>query len=334
MSTQDGELQICYQVPLLGSEPKKYLGHIRYLGTDGLGCVEIVTRGLHLPMNGKEEGPRGAFEAKIPYESLETAILVFMISPRNHTVRLRSGLLDWRFNFNRHGMLLALQNAICVDEIQDILEAIEDIESEGNVSSEALPPADTQLIVGEPGKGYDEHGNPSTRAQVKEEDFREWARVALFLWDLSDGRKSITTGGEIILDRRFAGFLYYDGLLLHRQDSTKNRKRPLKYAYNLPRKNKYTNEGTALSADDQASAIIAIWNKVLTVRPLLAAELSEMLNDTTIDYGDIAGAEDGLDYDAALLLRRHLLGDSTKRLWYFSAEEKASVSLPCLASES
>lgn len=330
----DDKLSICYRVFKLGSEPKKFLGHIRYSGTKGQGTVDIITQGLRLDMGWSDPNSRGPIEAKIPDESLETAILVFMMSPQNHKVRLRSRLFDWRFNFNKHGNLFAMQHNIAPEMTQDINEATEDIQRPDGLCSDAMLWQDTQFIFGEPGKGQDEHGNPTTRSQVRECDFRRWARVGLFFWDLSDGGKSMTSTGEIILDDRFSGLLYYDSLLLPRQDSNKSTKRPLRFAYNLPRTCKFVKEGPVLSAGDQARAIIDIWNDVLTVRPMLAAELSAMLNSTVLDYGDIAGAENHLTYDVARLLRRHLLGDASKKLWYYTAEEKAKVSLLYLASKS
>lgn len=309
---------------LLDSEPKLYLGHIRYLGENGMGSVEFVTRGLRLQMTGEEGRTSGVIEAKIPYESLENAILAFMMRPQNHGFCLRSGLLDWRFNFNRRGLLVATQHAISVDDINETLKIIHEIESVGKVSSEALPPRDTQFTLGVPGRGNDDYGLSTTREEVKEEDFRRWTKAALFLWDLYDS-KSRTTNGEIILDGRFSGSVYYDDLLLYRQGLAECEKRPLKYGYNFFRENKHFKGRAKPSANGQAKAIMAIWNSVLAIRPMLAAELSDMLNSTTTDYADVAGAETDLSYESAVLLRRHLLGGSSKQLWYFSAKEKAEV---------
>lgn len=296
------------------------------MATKGAGHVEIVTKGLRLDLSGNEGDVRGIVEAKIPYESLETAILAFMMTPQNHGFSVRSGWLDWRFNFNKYGLLVATQHPIPEEDINDILQAIGDSDGMENGSSESVPPNDTQFIFGELGRGADDHGNSTRRARVKEEDFRNWAKTALFLWNL-DSSKPITTKGDIILDGRFSGLLYYDGFLLRRQDAAEGGKRPLKYGYNFPAGSKLIKAGTKLSADDQAKAIIAIWNMVLIVRPMLAAELSNMLNNTTTDFGDVVGAETYLAYDSAKLLRMHLLGDSPNKLWYFSAEEKAKVSL-------
>ena len=322
-----GARQVYYRVIAPASEPKRYLGHLRYAAQDGEGVVELVTKGVRLDLGGEESASRGgAPESKIPYESLETAILVLMSSPQNNRVRIRTGLFDWRFNFNKQASLVAVRQRFPPGEARDIqrqiLESGATCDSE---SSEAWPGKDTQLIFGEPGKAHDEHGNPTTRAQVTEHDFESWTKTALFLQDMPEDARIHTLNGDIILLPALAGRLYYDELLLHSRDSSKHRKKPLKYAYNFPRRSPFIKDDLVLSSDAQAKAIMAIWNRAISLHPKLVKQLSDMLSDAEVEFDDVVGAEAYLAQKPASLLRKHLLMYSPGNVWFYSPQEKAMV---------
>ncbi|KAL1883380.1 hypothetical protein VTK73DRAFT_8947 [Phialemonium thermophilum] len=320
----ENTIEIFYHAQELGSEPKRYLGHIKYTGSLEEGAIEIVTKNYQSdPAGPKYAATRGGGETKMSDECLETAILVFMISPQNHRVRLRSKLFDWRFNFNSHGNLIAVKQKIPDDELDDVHEALENLAREpGRVVTDAVPERDTQLIFGEVGKGADEHGNSVSKCQVKLSDFRKWTAVALFFLEIGGDSRFVTRNGEIIMDHRFSGRLYHDDLLLDRQRWDRGGNQPLKYSYNFPPDSPFLKDGVFPSPEAQANAIFAIWDRLILIRPLLVRSLSAMLNDPTTDYADVAAAEKCLDCHGATRLWKHLTS-TAKKVWYFSAAEKA-----------
>ncbi|OIW30502.1 hypothetical protein CONLIGDRAFT_281905 [Coniochaeta ligniaria NRRL 30616] len=361
----DGKVEIVYRVktPANPGKPLEYVGHVRFRGSvGGDGTVDIVTRGLTMDFPeltsvkfASSSHPRVNDQArkKIGNPKLEKAILILMDDNEDHLhrVRVMTGHREWNFKFDNKpaDYFLARQRDVDSEERVWINERIRILESDtGRPSSEARPGQDTLLAIGEPSdpgrrdKIHDSCGRTQKNrwARVQEQDFRDWTKRALFLYSHSfvaplRREKSFdncnwcyTETGDLILDDRFSGRLYKDGLQLCRWEfsATTPNNHELRYAYNLRKDpQRMESDCVVISLEHEAQAIAAIWDSVVKAYGTTACEaLSRLLQTKVPPYRDALNIANHLNDATAFALHSFLVSTSAvsgKPLWYISASD-------------
>lgn len=355
----DENVEIVYKVkkPTDGREPRAYLGHVRFYGSlQGAGSVEIVTRGLNmetefLDLAANPNSPASyakpttntpKADFKFRDLKLEMAVLALMGDQGRHRVRIMTGKKVWNFKFAKSAEWF-------MSRLQHVDAEYRDWENDrirlketntGEPSSDARPWEDTLITIGEPpnpgkrDKVYDSWGNYSKWVFVKEDEFREWTKTALFFHpsadpsDVDNSHMRLTGDlGDLIAAGPLLGRLYINGIQLHRWEfvRTNLNKDNLKYSYNMRKEmNDITTNNTVMSAEAEAKAIAAIWDDVIKLCDPMVAHLSSLLNTSGVPYRDALNIPSYLSKDTAVKLKRFLappLGGPRATPWYVSVSD-------------
>ena len=320
-------------MPRLGTEDtKEWLGYIRFLSRDGKGTIDISNRCAtlqprYLDLGGTTK-TRDSGQAGVHGEGLKIALLVLMRGPQNHNIRCRSGGFNWNFNFTTRGRLVARLHRMSPESIQKAKEQSRQQKEKTLLPLAVEPARDVQFVIGEQYKGRDESGNMVKQIPVLREEFDEWTKAALFLHKAGDEGIVSTPHGDLLAHPELRGTIYLKGLLLSEStpgNSASITKLPLKFGYNFAEGNTNRERQSVASANKESRAILAIWSRVLFVRPPMVQELSSMLNDTEIEYADVFGAKRGMDLETESCLTEYLLGEEFAGKWYYCSEDKAKV---------
>src|SRR3569833_474822 len=329
-------IEIVYRVLQPNSEPKKWLGYIRFKGrADGLGAVDMANRKdthqpSHLDMGGTSKeaakDQAGAFG-----EGLKLALLVLMRNPQNHRVLCRSGGFTWKIDFTNQGKLVARLSRMSP---QAILNARCRAEREVKAGKTLLPFAaapdeDVQFLIGQNCMGRDSWGRRVRRSLVSVDAFRSWLKAALFLQETNDGGVSLTKSGDLIREERLRGNLYLKGLLLGESTGDYPASvtgKELSFGYNFGSgKTNRAREALATAADE-SQAILSIWNRALSHRPPNNEELSNMLHSPETEYADVSMAIRSIKIETVCRQKDYLFGEAFADRWYYTAREKGEVS--------
>ncbi|CAM1511039.1 Fc.00g085520.m01.CDS01 [Cosmosporella sp. VM-42] len=301
---------IVYKVWRPNSEPKEWLGYIRFHGlNDGEGTIDITNRQAtlqpgHLELGGTTKSS-DSHQAGAHGEGLKLALLVLQRNPQNHCVHAFTGAFSWTFNFSTQGKLVAHLNRITPQRLQRAQKKSAKDTEKGLAPFTAAANADVQFIIGQKATGRDAHRYKTKRDQASLEDFRIWCTSALFLQDVQDEGIVTTKHGNLITDGKLHENLYLKGLLLQKTTPFKSASitgKPLKYRYNFQ------------------DGIFSIWNKVLLLRPSYVSHLSNMLNSSEPEYADVSMAKDFIQPMTVEFLKEHLFSNASK--WYYSVKEK------------
>ncbi|KAK0619498.1 hypothetical protein B0T14DRAFT_566342 [Immersiella caudata] len=134
------------------------------------------------------------------------------------------------------------------------------------------------------------------RRPVRREDFNAWINSALFLHLASQNKEGIISAenGDLLTDPDLRGKIFLKSLLLRQstdKQSTSITNLPLKYGYNFSSGHTNRERQSAAGADQEAKAIIAIWDRVLPEKPEMVSDLSDMLNNDDTRYADVFRAK-------------------------------------------
>ncbi|KPM39023.1 hypothetical protein AK830_g7545 [Neonectria ditissima] len=290
--------------------PEVWLGYIYFKARDGNGTIEITNRSAtlqpwHLDLGGTSK-TGDEHQAGAHGEGLKVALL--------------------KFNFTTRGRLVARLNRMLPSSIQKAKDRAQSQTVRTLLPFAADPNEDVQFVIGEGNQGRDELGELIRRSPVRREVFDGWTKAALFLNDSHDGTIISTEVGDLINNAQFCGNIYLKGLLLN--ESTPGRSasitnQPLKFGYNFASGKTNRERQSVTNAAEEARAILAIWSRVLVVRPDLVQDLSGMLNTREPDYADVMGAKRFLDRATALCLKNYLLGTQFAGRWYYCSEDKS-----------
>lgn len=215
-----------------GSNPAQYLGYIKYTGENGKGTVELTNRKATLqPKNlriGNTSKKLDSSQAGAHGEGLKRALLI-LVGRHNLKIRCRSGDFDWHFTYSKDGDLTANLRRLKQLTIENAIAVAKKLDG-GMPQCAPRPGEDIQLVIGEEARG----GN-NKKAAVKQSEFEEWTKIALFLHpEPYDDFKVVTSAGDLILKEELCGHIYLKGLnlgtLKHSGSSTQQK---LKYCYNL-----------------------------------------------------------------------------------------------------
>ncbi len=324
-------------MPHIGDGDKKeWLGYIRFKGgSDGKGSIDITNRSAtlqpwHLDLGGTSKAG-DAHQAGAHGEGLKISLLVLMRGRQNHSVRCRSGGFNWKFNFTTRGRLVARLRRMKPEAIHKAQDQARRLSERTLLPFAANPNLDVQFVIGEAQAGRDEWGSQVTRSQVQREDFDAWTKAALFLQDDRDGAIISTENGDLLTAPQLCGHLYLKGLLLCASTPTRSASitdGPLKFGYNFASGSTNRERQSVSGADEEATAILAIWSSALDAKPEMVAELSAMLNTTEPRYADVSGAKMHMDFATACRLKEYLFGSQFAGKWYYCSEDKNQVPYP------
>lgn len=324
--------EIVYKAYRKNAEPKEWLGYIRFKGRDGEGSIDITNRQgtlqpWHLDLGGTTKAGSEQ-QAGAHGEGLKIALLVLMRGDQNHKIRCRSGGFNWNFNFTNRGKLVARLRRMSPESIRKAEDQAGRLCGGSLLPFAAAPHRDVQFVIGEKSAGRDDWGQPIRRDLVKKTDFEDWTKAALFLQDVEDGGIAVTSRGDLITDPRLRGNIYLKGLLLQEStgwDSASITKKPLKFGYNFSSGATNRERQSVAGAKEESRAILAIWNQVLTVKPQLIEDLSDMLNSPDPEYADVSMAEKYMKIETACRLKEFLTSERFAGKWYYTDMERSDV---------
>ncbi|KAI1212995.1 uncharacterized protein F4807DRAFT_457080 [Annulohypoxylon truncatum] len=296
------------------------LGYIRWTRQQGAGTVDITNRQAtiepwHLTMGGttkvadkNQVGKHG--------EGLKIALLVLMREPQNHEVRCHSGGFEWTFNFTSQRRLVANLVRMTPSTAG---------KAQGQAPVEASPNEDVQFLIGTISKGRNEYGYPTERTEVTRDEFKKWTKCALFLQNIPDADIVKTSRGDILMDPRFSGSIYLKGFLLKestRGGSASVTSKALKHGYNFATGMTDREREFMASSDDESRAIMAIWERALSVRGELVGELHGLLISEQ-EYADVYRAEDFIHESTKGRIKSYIR-EKFSTIWYYTAKEQSS----------
>ncbi|CAK7204861.1 hypothetical protein SEUCBS139899_007623 [Sporothrix eucalyptigena] len=333
-TTSGRNTEIVYNAVFVDTDGvEKCLGYIRFKGRDGEGTVDIVNasatlkpRHLVLGFTSKtnQEHQAGSFG-----EGLKLALIVLMRGEQNHHVQCRSGGFTWSFNFNKDGLLIACLRRMSPKHISRVSEQVsrQAKRSQSLLPFVSRPEEDVHFVIGQRLKGTSELGEPVKRNFVTQTQFDAWTEAVLFLQNNAGEDAIIHTlyHGDLLWAPQLQGKMYLKGLLLDESTASRSASKtslPLRFGYNFAYGRTERDRKTVLSADEEARAMLAIWEAALTLRPDLIAELSNMLNSSKPRYADVTGARWYMTKKTASLLKAYLRGGERARNWYYSDTEK------------
>lgn len=144
------------------------------------------------------------------------------------------------------------------------------------------------------------------------------------------GGRILSKRGDLITDDGLRGNVYLKGLLLqesHPDRSASVTGKVLKYGYNFSQGETNRERQSLLNARKESQAIQAIWHEALRLKPPLIEQLSSMLNSSKDEYADVSMVQHHIKVETACRLKEYLFGEEFAGKWYYSAEEKAQVTL-------
>jgi hypothetical protein len=163
---------------------------------------------------------------------------------------------------------------------------------------------------------------------VKQKEFDAWTKADLFLHGDQDGAMISTEDGDLLMDPRLRGNLYLKGLLLGESTSdlsASHTNRPLKFGYNFASGTTNRERQSVADTREESRHILAIWSKVLAVKPEMVSELSDMLNTAEPGYADVFEGKIFIDHETACRLKKYLVGEPFAGKWYYCGEDKKKV---------
>ncbi|KAK0653036.1 hypothetical protein B0T16DRAFT_435518 [Cercophora newfieldiana] len=297
-STTSDTTEIVYKVPRPGkNEADECLGFIRFHGTNIEGTIEITNRNAtlqprHLDIGGTTKG-KDTRQAGAHGEGLKVGLLVLMRGAQNHNVRCCTSGFNWRFNFTTRGRLVARLYRMSQNGIARTENEAHELLPKTLLPFAPKPGADVQFVIGEQSTltARDQAGQLVERRPVRREDFNAWVKSALFLHPAfqSPGGIISTEKGDLLIDQDLRGKLFLKGLLL--RESTPERSAsitnlPLRYGYNFASGRTNRDRQSVAGADQEARAILDIWDRALRAKPEMVAELNEILNDEETRFAD------------------------------------------------
>ena len=325
--------EIVYKVPRLGpDDTKEWLGYVRFSGNSGKGTIDITNRAAtlqpwHLDFGGTSKAG-DAHLAGAHGEGFKIALLVLMRGRLNHSVRCRSGGVNWRFNFTSTGRLVARLRRMAPGSIAKAEDQAQRLSERTLLPFAAKSNGDVQFVIGEQYSGRSERGKTVKRSPVTLEEFEAWTKAALFLHDAQDGTIISTKEGDLLMSPQLRGNLYLKGLLLDESSASRSASitnQTLNFGYNFAHGRTNRERQSVSSAEEESKAILAIWGRAIAAKPEIVEKLSGMLNTTEPEYADVFGAKRHMKITTASSLRNFLLGEQFADVWYYSAEGKSKV---------
>lgn len=324
-----GKTEIVYKA--FGGHPDsgaECLGFVRFIGQHGLGTIELSNLRAtlhpdHLDFGGTTKKGRQN-QAGAHGEGLKLAIMILMQSSQNHTVFACSGGVNYTFNFNTKGKLVARLSRN--DKTQPHPQP-----KKLSISTPAvMPTGDVHFMIGQKKPGRNELGLQARRTLVRQEDFASWSEVSLDLikariGDQSDQRIINTPHGDLLVSPDFRGKLFLKGLLL--RESTESRSASmtglrLAFGYNFAFGRTNRERQSVADAYEEATGYGRILCHALRDRPDLSGKVCDHLNSTEPRYAESQCPAIIWPRDVAVMFKQNLLrGELANRWLYYSKEQ-------------
>ncbi|KAF4985482.1 hypothetical protein FDECE_16525, partial [Fusarium decemcellulare] len=325
-----GHYEILYKALKANSEPKLWLGYIRFESHDGRGTVEITSRQSSLKLNppAVHGSPSNRQMGGGHEEGLMAAFRILQQDGRCHSVTGVSKGFNWAFNLNTQGELVVRRRGMTPDYVHNLrVKIYKTVNKTANTTIIPFatdPMSDLSLFIGGPVKErVTASDSQPARELVTPQEFESWCESVPLLCTFEDGEKVSTKWGDLLLRQKFRGNLYFEGILLRRPTQSRSAsvtENPLRYGYNFLKEAVSGNEVNPLSScEEEGLAILSIWDWVLRRQPTYVAKLSEILNSPE-SWADVFMASELMTKETAVRLRDYLFSDTSR--WYYSAKER------------
>ncbi|KAF4425224.1 hypothetical protein FACUT_9977 [Fusarium acutatum] len=185
------------------------------------------------------ERPKEPQDVRFTHRSelgLGRAVLNFLGAGTNHGVTCRTGSYKYKFNYGPKGQLMAFLTAMDQDKINEFRRSTVP-QGSRYIPFQPHPETDTIFTIGadrDVGRGG--RGKYIYRSKVTPREFNIWCEPALFLQDIKGDDIVKTEMGDLILDSKSRGKIYFKSFLL--SDTTRRgyaslSERPLRFGYNI-----------------------------------------------------------------------------------------------------
>ncbi len=262
-------------------------------------------------------------------DCLKVAILALARGPKNHHIKCRSDKLQWYFGFTAGRRLLAALQPT-TPETNGTANTLPWSSSEATlIPVGAQPDADTEFVIGEDKMVRDERGIPRSGTAVTLEEFEDWTKAALFLYEVGDDDGVInsivsTQEGDLLMHRNLSGHIYLHGLLLHPHEFSRPATWAYRFGYNFKL---HSRKQAHMDTKEGERLIAAIWETVLSVRPKLVSELSDMLDSLGPHYEDAWAVKQHASLAMAKQLQQYLFQKPWPHTWYYRSGDIEKVCL-------
>ncbi|CCT66294.1 uncharacterized protein FFB20_06497 [Fusarium fujikuroi] len=291
----------------------KPLGYVHFMNSrDGKGgTVTVAVRDV-TPLQPSMvvpnlERPKEPQDVRFTHRSelgLGRAVLNFLGAGTNHGVTCRTGGYKYRFNFGPEGQLMAVLTVM--DQVKNNeFRRLTVPKGSRYVPFQPHPETDTVFVIGvdRDALGRGGRGKYIYRSKVTPREFNIWCEPALFLQDMKDADIVKTEVGDLILDSKSRGKIYFKGFLL--SDTTRRgyaslSERPLRFGYNILYGTPDERMKHMSSLEEECRAIISL------------------LDDW--GWGDVELAVQFIKKDTISLLGDYLFLDRSK--WYYPTGSK------------
>ncbi|KAK9769300.1 hypothetical protein SCAR479_14033 [Seiridium cardinale] len=333
-NSRPGQDEILYKVARPGSNPREWLGYIRFTGKYGTGSVEIVNRKAtiepwHLDLGGttkagvdNQAGQHG--------DGLKVALLAFLRKPQNLSVRCLTGGFSWNFNFNTSGKLVA---RLFRRNQSKTLKELTGAETAHRNRLIPFVPNHAEDVIFVIGKEFQIRNGIDKKtlwsAKVGWDEFIGWTKAALFLKTVNQDQIVKTSAGDLLLDPSLKGRIYLKGLLLKESvdltrgiNSASMSGKPLRYGYNFAEGTTNRDRQSVADAHEESQNIQEVWSHALEERGDLIGGLHDMLNSKNPRYADVSMAEDTMTGNTVMRLKDYLFSGENSKKWYYSTSAK------------
>ncbi|KAF5565408.1 hypothetical protein FNAPI_1650 [Fusarium napiforme] len=284
----------------------KPLGYVHFMNKrDGKGgTVTVAVRDV-TPLQPSmvvpdDERPKEPQDFRFTHRSelgLGRAVLNFLGAGTNHAVTCRTGGHRYRFNYGKEGQLMAFVTIMNQEKVNQFRRSTV---PQGSlyVPFQPHPETDSIFNIGPDNEvGRSGRGKYIYRSSVTPREFNIWCECALFLQGIKNDEIVKTEMGDLILNPKSRGKIYFKSFLL--SDTTRRgyaslSERPLRFGYNIlyGTPDEMMKHMSSLEEECQAIIILDDWG-----------------------WGDVELAAQFIKKDTISLLGDYLFLDRSK--WYY-----------------
>lgn len=268
----------------------------------------------------KTKNPRRAEHLS---DRLQIAILALSRGPSNHRIRCLSDDFYWTFDFAKGRRIGTHMQRLRPERLAEVGEIAWPTIEGSLIPFAAKPGSDTQFIIGEEIRTWDEGGVLQYGSPVTPEEFENWTKAALFLNPDHEKEVIPTNDGDLLMHPALRGYVYVDSFLWHGPDSSQSANWRYKFGYNL----KPDGQGRfVVGTEEEARVVSRIWETVMRSNPEMTGQLSALLSSPAPCYTDALAVKRHASRGLASRLQQYLFQEPRDGKWYYRSGDMEKVS--------